>query len=600
MTWLKGQTTYANLADDLTKLACGEIADGSAVTCDSADKWDRVIAGQNCIQSPSSEDIALGNMSNRAGYWSMQTTATISTAAGLNHFIPYVMVCKQTTIWSGVPSTIGASGRWAFTLRCSAANTVAGVYNTATITFQYWDLDTGLSIQASTVAISSSGVVTLSFGGKNCTVTMTDPSGILQTAPTFYRGFSGTYLGGFDWLGPFYARRRSAATFSVNPPGTVSTDYDITSIGVTSVPSPAVTSNYTSVFPAGGMLSGIGVKTNTFLTGALYTYTHSMAFNQLRMKQGATAGQIDLEWLSRIADDGSGTYRQSGPGTLIAAWLRTHTTPGSVTSGSTVQYWMSVKPRKISIILNANPGDSGKLTCAMTGEYTPHDSTNDVNPVWCSDSALAYFATDNTQAPAIIIMGTLAQWAQRRADISAFRDWQTGYSRADLDMSAFNSTGSQYTVRGTNNAYTTIYGASVSIGQIGPLIGLTPNLFGSSGPNGGSQWFYPPTAPGVQQKPSNLDGKWWLYGVVLHEGNVASTTAGSSTTMFEAVHRGYIGGANSSVFWVPGFAWSSGDELTDTVSGKKYFLVQADYHGILCRMRFNTNLFTGGAAVLEE
>src|SRR5262245_28964895 len=119
--WLKGSTTWLNCVDDLIKLIAGEIPDGQSNTVPLADRWIRETAGQNFLRSPASEDQALPDMSNRQGYWALSINPSITND-----------ICRQTTIYSGVPSGV-TNNRWIIGLRVNGANSVAGNYSTATV-----------------------------------------------------------------------------------------------------------------------------------------------------------------------------------------------------------------------------------------------------------------------------------------------------------------------------------------------------------------------------------------------------------------------------------------------------------------------------------
>src|SRR4051812_40247488 len=118
MTWVKGTTTWANLANDLTKLACGEIADGQGtpVTVAVGDRWVREYdTTVNAMRSPASKDQSTGACSMRAGYWALTTSGT--NGAGFSTFL------RQITCHGVKPSWV-AGTRWMYRMHIDTANTV--------------------------------------------------------------------------------------------------------------------------------------------------------------------------------------------------------------------------------------------------------------------------------------------------------------------------------------------------------------------------------------------------------------------------------------------------------------------------------------------
>lgn len=578
MTWLKGSSTWADICSDLTKLACGEMADGASVTIDSADQWTRQVVAQDYIQSPVSEDIALPNMSNRTGYFALGSY--ISGVANTSHQQTWVQsVCKNTGLWSGVPTGVTAN-RWILIITITTANAVAGTYSDLRYSASIIDIDTGTLLTTTTGnTVAAGGTASLSILTKTLALTFSDPSGIITNATKWWRSFTSVYTGGFDYMGPLFSRRRSAPTFSVALPGVAATDYDITEI---TTPIVAVGSLPTGVPAGNNGLTGIGWKTATFLTGALYTCTWDLVFQTARMiaASGGSNGQITLEWMGGLASD-AGTYRRCG-GLSLATWLRPYQTPASVTSGSIIEYWMSVKPNKIVVILNADPSQSGKLTCAMIGTFDPVVPTVDINPAFITNTPLDYNTDQQSYQGSLPFTQTgLFGW-MLRSDGSEVRDWQTGYIR-DAEFGAASSGSDTF-----GEAQLARMSSGVSL-QLPNIIVQSTNAAGGT--------IAPLHHPANQFKPAYVDDMWWLYGISLVESMNISVSAEYPR---ESYVRGYLDGPDSPIFWIPGGQWTSGSELTDTLTAKKYFLVAADHHGILWRFRYNANQYTGGVAVLEE
>lgn len=605
MTWLQGTSTWGNIVDDIVKLACGEIADGAAVTCAIGDRWIREIAGQNLMRTPSSVDVNTGTLHQRAGYATLvsyKSTTLPTTYSWLQG------VCQQTGIWSGVPTGV-TNNRWVLAVRVDTANTTPGDYSTAVLRFCTVDGDTGSTITAgSSVAPNAAGNVTITSASKSATFNVTDPSGTLVVGTMWMRAFTSVYLGGIDSFGPMWHRRTGNATFTVNPPGTVTTDY-VTDVDI-AAPTAAQQLNPASVaiYAAGGsgsitilpgLWGGVGIKTNTSLTGAQYAFSWTMAYFKMRplANSGASNGQIDLEWGGSIALDGA-TYRRMG-GYKITAWLRPFSTPGSVSSSSALQYWMSVKPNKIIIVLNGDPGNSGLITDAGVWSFTPFDylgGSYDKFPIFVSRPPIN--STGSYIGGQMQMTYMHQVWRQ---DGSELRDWQDKWMRYDMchittitGMSAPSSTNERVgifsSLTGTGN------------GPIYPIEGYNDTDLNTTGYGAGSN-------PLISTKPNAITGKWRMYGFPIADrvwwvqGSGGGSQGTDPIVPFEDdIPRGYVAGSVSSPFlYLPSGLWASGDELTDTVSGKKFFLVSHDTTG--------TGIFAGllgafntgaGVAILEE
>jgi hypothetical protein len=137
-------------------------------------------------------------------------------------------------------------------------------------------------------------------------------------------------------------------------------------------------------------------------------------------------------------------------------------------------------------------------------------------------------------------------------------------------------------------------GISGSQAQLYP-VGLTDGNAGlaSDSINGGAQ--LNPPFPSQQIKPDPFDNAWWMYGWYWSDTKMNLGETGIQLTTSRQ-HRGYT---SDRVYFIPDSGWASGDELTDTDTGDVFFLVMADYHGILVRFRLTTNVFKGGIAIRE-
>ncbi len=248
-------------------------------------------------------------------------------------------------------------------------------------------------------------------------------------------------------------------------------------------------------------------------------------------------------------------------------WLRPFTTAGSILPGSIVQYWMSVKTDHIAIVLNGDPGQTGKLTCNWIFRFDSFDPTYDLVP-WAVGNLVDYTVD---QGPNADVTGPWDMVGLRRRQDSSegTRDWQTKWMRDDFTT----STGYQ---------------------------GVANQTFGELLIGANSQSNLPTTAADVESKPwpsvaGATTANWWLYGWMYNNGGGGSS--GAAANLNDGLHiRGKM---NKYGLFIPGIGWSSGDEITDSITGKVYFLVQADYHGIGIRQHYSTNQFSGGAAIEE-
>lgn len=579
-TWLKGSTTYANLFTDLAALICGETADGVGTTCAVGDRWSRVDASDDTLMSHSSADVALGNMSNRAGYAALlshKATVASNTDGGQTYL---QSVCKQTNIFTSAP---GSATRWGMLFTVSGANSVAGNYSTAVIGYFFVNLDTGATIYNTSTLLSAGGTFTIN----GAVFTFSDPSGILTVGTRWVRAATTTYVGGVDWWGPLYQKRRAAATFSVSPPGVAGTDYaQIDEVATGG----AVSNSVITAYGGGGLLSGLGIKTNTALTGALYTYSYSAAQHTVRFHVGSAAGYVDCTFGGRRVND-SGTWRQVA-GTTVDRFLRLAQTVASVTSGMAIQYWLAVSATRIVAVLNADPAQTGKLTCNALGTFNArYGSGYDKFPIFVGHTVQDTTTNSGNLNP-LVCNGGMSLYQQKiRQDSSEGRDWQTGWSRCERFniVSGSPSTDELFYAFGLNSVGSTFYtviGQSFYTGMM---------QFVNSGFRTGSDLY---SQHGREEKPSRFDNKWHLYPLWFEDAPRQSSN--DSNVWVGSLHRGKL----DSVPFIPGDSWVSGDELTDSVSGNKYFLVAADYHGSGCNQRMTVSTspvaYGGGAAILEN
>lgn len=584
-TWLKGTTTWANLSADLTKLMAGEITDGQGNTCAVADRWVREVGGQDLLRSHASTDVALGDMSNRMGYFALFGAASLGSddwhsARGA--------VARVSNVFTSAP---GSATRWLVALACTTANSVAGNYSTATLRYMIYNADTGVSISTTSVSPNAGGVATIANGLQ---VTFSDPSGFLAANQDYWvRQFDTTYMGGIDWHGPMYPMKSGSVTYSVAPVGgTPVTDWDYVDYATAwdNLTMNSWTASDNIYVPRGGFGYGVGIKTNTGLTGNLYTYSYSAAQHKVRFvsQSGASNGQVSLEFYQDLGNDG-GTYRRRMG--YSRTWLRPFQTSGSVVAGAPVQYWMACGAASVAIVVNGDPLYSGKLSMNMLGMLTPYMPTYDKFPSFVGQTAKDYTA-DLLSASRPDVFQRYSLWDQKkRQDGSEGRDWQTKWSRCDFNLNSVTRAGSPSgtgSITYSNPGYDA-YGEP-TMGSSG---GRWLFLYGNNGADA-TALYLNTLLPGVMNKPSPFDSKWWAMEIVAYD---------------TPLHSGYQSNADSSrairgvlkdVLFTSSGGWASGDELLDTDTSKQYFLVQADYLGFYYRIRVAANDFRGGIAILES
>lgn len=557
MTWLKGQTNWANFVDKMVSLACGESTDDSGASVAVGDRWVRMLAGENCIASPLSRAVDHTAQSWRAGYCRMPTGWGLSD-------VKQGFTIKQIGLGSGMPFA-----RNHFQMYISGNGNVggtAGVYNTFTVYAYVTDCDNPtVNYTSGGTTPNAAGVFTL-LGVQWQIVSPTGwvpgtSSGLPYYSITRY--VSTEYPGGVDFW-PMLHRKHpgSNVTFGIAPAGVAGTDYDVVNAAsVMSTPYP--TGNYGV---RGGHVRGLGIKTLAALNGARYTVTFKMA-RQTIWPYVYDGGRVGARWGCGVAPDTTvpATKRQTG-GVDRGVWLQCFQTPSSVAPSSLVQYWMSVTADRIVVVANGDPGQTGKLGGAGLWEL-------ESDPAFASFDVMAnaitpapyQWITDQTASYVYVMVGEYrASWLRRYAqqyDTPAGRDWGLGWMRGDLIVDDAVGNSGNYTLY-----------------QDGGKVG-----FGVQDDH----------APNFETKPAPIDDKWRLYGWSYVDSQMTYSSGGADEN---ALHRGTF----DKILYLPGLSWGSGDELVDTVSGDTYFLVMCDYGaGPFSRTRFSSNAYAGGAAILE-
>jgi hypothetical protein len=600
MTWLQGTTTWGNVETDLAKLICGEINDGVGANV-GADAWVRDISTSYAtLRTPSAADATLSSLSNRAGYWALMASANSGT--GQPGASPLTTVCLQTgAISTSSPGTGAAThGRVLVCISVVTANTVASNYSTATTRENVFDADTGTSLFTNTRTPNSSGVIT-GYGG--ITYQITDPSGTLPVGAAFTRGFTTTYTYGIDWW-PFYPNRTGTASFTTAPPGTVGTDYDIIDQVAGYMPNNSSTiapvSTANTVFGIGCHFTGLGIKTSGGCTGAKYTISSiTVADQKIAIVKSVNGGNGVLDLILGPAPVDSVATTTIGGGvrpshaSAIGNWLKFATTSGSVTNSMGIQYWMCVKPTGIVIALNADPGFSGKMGVAgVMKAQTVADATYDTS-AWMAGVPSTDYTANNVTSQTVYMATQRAYFGKRRCQDSTWgsRDWQTGWMRSDMAVIANGINGvtyGQYLPGG---------------GQVVHAMGFEADPFNAG--IGVSANYNPITAAQVLRP--NFDNTWWLYGFIYVEDATGLTlqfsTSGiaGTNTLAEQGSGGIRLTTADHFLMIPGNAgWGNGDELTDSVSGAKYLLINPDYSSLPGKIRTANNTFFGGVAIREN
>lgn len=596
MTWLRGQATQSTIADKLNKLCAGEVADDLGNTAAVGDRWVRPIAGQDWLVAPASQKVALPSMDYRAGYFAHSSTLRADEFG--DTFL------RQTSVAAlgGVP---GAPTRARIYARVVQANAVAGNYSTAQVAVGVWNADTDVIVSGvGNFTPAADGTITLPAAYGNCTLKVGAPAtGILTTFGAgntnyqFHRVWTTTYPGGIDFW-PMACRRYpgESTVFTVNPPGADGTDWVrdvLVPIGTTA------TSNSDGARPSGGYSYGLGIKTNTALTGAVYTGSWNVWAMSIRLAlvgTGTLNATLNAAWAQYPVDS---VYRRVN-GRVITQWVRMFN--GAPLASSVVQYWLSVKSDRITVVLNGDPGVGGVLSCASLYKFTPDDAAVDLFP-WASTGFVNTYTSDQSNeaafAPTRFFPLIAEQAAANGYKMPTGRDWSTGWGRTDCAMPTSTS---QYLIDDTQGGEG---GGGNGTGQgMGYTVMALPNAgytlpplpnMGAIGLNSSSNYGLAQAFPMAETKPHPGDAKWHLYGHVYYD------QFGTSTSTLQAVDDlQYRGKLTDKFFYIPGLGWSSGDELTDTATGKTYFLVAPDWAGSgMGRFRYTTGQYSGGVAIEE-
>jgi hypothetical protein len=266
-----------------------------------------------------------------------------------------------------------------------------------------------------------------------------------------------------------------------------------------------------------------------------------------------------------------------------------------------VQYWLSVKADRLIIILNSDPGYSGILTHGGIYKFTSYNYGGyDKFPV-----AVSQPANRSSSGTCWHQIQFTTYQQQLRQDGSESRDWQDGWIRSDV-------------FHATNPGATTGSGATTdNVLFYSPGSAPTFTSQGSSTISNGIPGFFEAqdtisegwrVAPYVSDKPNPITGKWKMYGFAIVDRYMSYpqfefSNQDPSIRYPDQTMRGYMAADVDSPFlYLPGGLFAAGDELTDTVSGNKFFLVPSSTNtatGLLGNFS-SASPGTAGVAILED
>lgn len=570
MTFLKGTTTWAQLVGKMTALACGEVADDYGVTASSAHKWRRQVAGQPVIMPPASEDTVV-TQEHRSGYWMRLDDSGFMS----DRLATARTFCRTTAIITGTwPAAV--YNLLYVGLKVTTANTVSGNYSNAVVQFKAQSVNAttyAAHSSGTNITLSATGTGTFTFNGLTFSIQLGDPSGFLGVGVTFARYFTPTYLGGIDaWRA--FGKATGSPSYSVSPSGTSGTDWDAVSIlGNNS----AFSTNGSFVqYPgpsnsaAGNGTQGMGIKTNAALTGNRYVVAFPkneavLSFCYFGGGAASASSRIDFVWGGVGYDPTTGLPRYGASGQNLMWATRplggpTFLQPFSTTPSNTaakVEYWISVTDKHITVALNGESTYNGQTTQNYVSKIVQNEVLVGRDPTWAvgviadANTSTAFSAERNyIRLGAHPLSGPISQAGVRDGG----RDWQTGMGRWDF-VHPFVA----------NNPAPQL---SALLGEV--MYPATNTMYGyTSEAMASSQAAMSVVSPRATT-PNYADPRWSLLALPLldYSGPANSTSIESSYPGF-TVAEGYVD-HGFLLLGLGGFA--DGDELTDTVTGKKYML----------------------------
>lgn len=562
MSYLHGVTTWGALLQKLSDLITGATADDFAVTAAAGDRWQKPTADEFIFCPPASQGWGL-SQEHRAGYYLRIDDCCFYTD-GTSRAATF---CRATAALSAFHANFNEI--LTVQIKVATANSTPGNYSTAVLNIALFSTNaagtyTALIGKTTTVTVAADGSWTYNYvSGTTVPITgqVGDPSGTLAAGAYFVRHFTNVHRGGIDyWRG--FEKAPGGASFAVAPPGVAGTDYDVLGYGTYVPPTlGAPSATYclnprdSYVWPQRGYSAGLGIKTTAGLTGDRYVVQFTVYDALFRVALGTNT--LTLGWGGWGTDLATGRRYGAGgwgDGTTLTPWLQPWT--GTPLAATNVQYWISVTPTHLAIVLNGDTTiTGGTLTANYLAKITPDDPSGDARSAWMVQRIST---TDYNKIP--------YRWGQhylfnRLDQLGAGfrdggRDWQTGSGRNDF-----------WTAVGWN-----YYGDSGT----GNVLGQASTAYaGFCVTNAGdSSW-----ANQYQALPTSIDrtylpgpdSRWQFTGISIADGDIRSVTEAA-----------YNAGRNRQRGWVaegllstPTGNFNSGDELTDVVTGDKYMLFSA-------------------------
>lgn len=523
MTWISGNSDVGHIQQDLHDLltgtaatnvvgsigrrsASGQQSNGGQVT--GGDVWVDVDAANWVIRSQYTEKSRHGQITMYRGI----PRFVIRSASMVNA----VDVAKPT--FSGTYN--GAVAKVFYQCYVSTANSVAGNLTGTVVTYTVSNSVTNATVQTGTITGWSGSTSTKAIGYGNISLTLTIAGGVTldagSLAPYWYRGYSSTYTDGIDYH-PDIAFAKSGTFVVSNSSGgannyTLTTDYLL------------VYSQDTYPFDQGiqsgtdglGAFSGIhwvSGGTNP-ASGTLYYLvnfdTYPAIFQILFAAQYAAFPVYDA-W-DAIAHVGRNNNNAATNSSHADALL------WSASQGSSVfiNFWLSVKSDKVTIVLEGDP--------AYTGGTTPY--------VWSFQRYTSLFpSTDKLP------------WCVTSYQASTFSNSQCRIPGAWVYSFPYYGSPTVGVSSGT---------ATYAAGYYGSYTSLTCSA--SIGP---------------ANNPYVWDGKWWLWTLQLNQYLYGQNSSGTNLTTVPAGVVGTLRG----IYRIGSTNWTNLDELVNNATADVYLLI---------------------------
>lgn len=651
MTWLTGTTTWANLAGDITRLICGEVASSgtgtNAATTAGGDQWvreftrtvtDAVTNSTTTVTSATAAFTAadvgahiyvtglptnsvIASITN--GTTVVMSVAATASASGLTAQICHDTIRTKSALDVSTGSISNRCGYFANLgtqgMIAAGAAVTGGLSTVCRVTTGYTSdpSSSGFHRWIARINVQTANTVAGTYSNASIAYQVIDAdSGSVLSNSTATPNSAGsttianglvvsiTDPSGILTVGTYFVRGFTSTYMRgidlwpmLHRQGNTAPSFSVAPPGVNATDYDILTQACTPVSALtgivadrGGLFHGLGIKTATGLgSGDLYTVSFSMALFKMRIFNSATNGLLSLDVGQSKVDTVNGNALRCAGGLRITNFCKMAVTSGSVTGSTVVQYWLSVKSDGIAFAFNADPGNTGKLGTAWVGAFTPSEATYDVFPMAFSSLVYDYTADMTSDAAHLGFQYSYLSLRRRQDGSEGTRDWQTKWMRCE---------------HLNNTSFPGIYWSGTSyIDQTAPAVGTTSQaqlsafvMAGFSYDNTTSNF---PAMPARQNKPTP-DGKWWLYSAQLGESGAASASWSEAGQSAEE-GRWIRGTLTNRWYFIPGDGWASGDEFTDTGTSQKYLLLAPDYagEGFGHRRRINSNSFQGGVAITE-